>query len=127
MSVPISIAVDATTLTRAGTILPLVQATVPAADLPYTWTGLARYGLNKFHYRLGKPDYVYTAADFTPSVEGDANVGINLEDDDNSRVNAISAALGVGREEVAGAAVCTGAAAMLGADERVIGPFYRAP
>jgi len=127
MSTTVSAYVGAAASARAATVLPLIQATVPSADLAYTYTAAVRVGLNRLAHVA--PWRRYTPADFTPQVDPAATlVAIAVEADDGesgdvARADAIAAAQSTSRAVVISAAACTGLAMLAGIDTPISGPF----
>ena len=124
MTVTYSVFIDAASIALGTTVLLAVQATVPAADLDYTYAGAARVGLTHIAWDKWPTNYAYTAADFDITVDAGAlEIEVDLEDDDSACAVAFAADLSVPAEAVVGAALCTGLARLSGTDARIVGPW----
>lgn len=118
----ITINIDATGQARAAALVPIVQATVPLADLDYVYNGASGFGLRRIASAL--PNRELDAADLTPVAgTGVSAVTYPLDAENTAIATVKAAALGMTLEEVVSAAVCTGLSLLAGVDP---GPYTSA-
>lgn len=109
----IDVNIDADGIARAAALLPVVQLTVPLADLSYVYNGAAGVGLNRICSTM--PTRVLDGADLTPV----ASIGVvlttfDLDAANTARAAAKGAEVGYATRVIASAAVATGLALLSG-------------
>lgn len=115
----ISVNIDADGIARAAALLPVVQLTVPLADLAYVYNGAAGVGLNRICSTM--PTRVLDGADLTPAASsGVVLTTFDLDAEKTSRASAKAASVGLLTQPLISAAVATGLALLSGDDP---GPF----
>lgn len=115
----IDVNIDADGIARAAALLPIVQATVPLADLDYVYNGAAGVGLNRICST--RPTRVLDGADLTPvASSGVVLTTFNLDAANTARASAKASSVGLLTQPLVSAAVATGLALLSGVSP---GPF----
>lgn len=115
----ITINIDGVGLTRAAALVPVVQVTVPLADLAYVYNGAAGFGLTRI--ASSSTGRELDTADLTPIVSaGVVATMFTLSAEFTAIATVKAAALGMAVEEVVSAAMATGLSLLAGTDP---GPF----
>lgn len=111
----ITVNTDATDQARAAALLPVVQMTVPLADLDYMYNGAAGFGLTRIASAL--PGRELDGTDLAP-VAGTGVSGVTFDLDATNTAIAMvkAAAIGLTTEELVSAAVRTGLSLLAGVD-----------
>ncbi len=118
----ITVNTDTTARSRAAALVPIVQVTVPSADLNYLYDGAAGIGLKRICSTM--PTRQLQAADLTPVAgSGVAETTFPLSTENYARALVKATALGMTTEQIVGAAVRTGLSLLSSVDP---GPFTTA-
>ncbi len=109
----IAVNIDADGIARAAALLPIVQATVPLADLDYVYNGAAGVGLNRLCSTM--PTRVLDGADLTPvASSGVVLTTFDLDAANTARAAAKALSVGLLTQSMVSAAVATGLALLSG-------------
>lgn len=115
----IAVNIDADGIARAAALLPVVQLTVPLANLDYVYNGAAGVGLNRICSTM--PTRELDGTDLTPAASsGVVLTTFDLDAEKTARAAAKATAVSLSTAQLTSAAVATGLALLSGVDP---GPF----